>query len=255
MLRRARRPAHGFFGSYPTYAEAAAAAGGQGYAEERLVEALVARQERETDVPASPELDPRWTELQLALGYAVDGRGDGELRVLDFGGGPGGHYFDTARHRRASGWPSAPLGWHVGETSEMVAVAAPRLANDELSFHSSLDALAGDPYDLLHVSGSLQYVPDAEATWDRLAAIAHRWLVLNRTPFVEGAADVFAVQRVLSPDGTSAAYPGRFLAREPWQARIGRTHDLVARWGVTSDRPYVQRVRGVSYEGMLLRRR
>jgi putative methyltransferase (TIGR04325 family) len=255
LVRRRRRRQHGFFGRYATYAEAESAAGGEGYADAAMLAALVARQlERAGDAPPL-ELNPGWLHLQLAVGHALDGREGAELRVLDFGGGAGVHYIDVTTRRSVSGWPSAPLRWRVCETPAMVAAAAGRLAGEELSFYASLDELDHDAYDLVYASGSLQYVPDAGATWDRLAALRHRWLAIHRTPFVDAEHDVFAVQRAPVPGGGTATYPGRFLAARPWRERIARTHDVVARWDVDGDRPYIESVRGVRYEGMLLRRR
>ena len=255
LLRRVRRPAYGLFGSYSTYDEAAAASAGAGYEDPAIIEAVIGVQRARLASTGSTELGPRGLELQLALAHAQGQAAGGELRVLDFGGGAGGHYFDVVARRAQSGWPEEALRWYVCETSAMAVAAQSALATDELSFHESLSELESVPYDLVHVSGSLQYVPDARDTWTRLAAISHRWLALNRTPFVSSDTDAFTVQRAPVPVGGSATYPSRLLAERPWLERMSRTHDLVARWPVASDQPYVERVRGVRYEGMLLRRR
>ena len=57
------------------------------------------------------------------------------------------------------------------------------------------------------------------------------------------------------PGGGRANYPGRFLAERPWLTRMAATHDLVARWPVREHGPYLEVLRDVRYEGMLLRRR
>jgi putative methyltransferase (TIGR04325 family) len=254
LLRRIRRYRYGFFGRYSTYAEAGAAAGPAGYVDEAMIEAIVRGQRAAVPAPLPPTLEDRWLHLELALSHALDGAEDGCLRVLDFGGAAGTHYFDAMRWRERSGWPSARLVWHVCETPPMAAAAQAALGNEELSFHGSLEALEGTRYDLVYASGSLQYVPDAHQTWAQLAGLSHRWLALNRTPFVGGPRDLFAVQRAPVPGGGDATYPGRFLAEDPWLERIGRSHDLVVRWPVREPLPYFQRIRGVRYEGMLLRR-
>ena len=175
--------------------------------------------------------------------------------MLDFGGAAGTHYFDAVRWRERTGWPPPPLRWQVCETQAMAAAAQPVLGGPELSFHTSVDELEGTAYDLVYVSGSIQYVPDSEATWNRLAALPHSWLVLNRTPFIAASADEFAVQRVMVPGGGRAAYPGRFLAERPWLDLIARTHDLIVRWPERGPSTYVQARRDVRYGGMLLKRR
>jgi putative methyltransferase (TIGR04325 family) len=255
LWRRVRRPRYGFFGRYETYAEAAAAAGGAGYSDAATVEALVRGQRDRAAAPLPVELEDRWPPLQLALSHALASAADGELRVLDFGGAAGTHYFDVVRWRERTGWPPGRLRWQVCETAAMVRAASPVLGGEELTFHASLDELEGGAYDLVHVSGSIQYVPDSEATWDRLAALPHSWLVLARTPFIPAPADLFAVQRVIVPGGRPATYPGRFLAERAWLDRIARTHDLIVRWPERSAGPYVQARRDVRYEGMLLKRR
>lgn len=254
MWRRVRRPRYGFFGSYVNYDEAAAAAGGAGYSDAPMVDAIV-RGQRERNAGTRPvEVEDRWLQLQLGLSHALAHAPDGELRVLDFGGAAGSHYFDVVRWREQTGWPQGSLRWQVCETAAMVAAAQPVLGGAELGFHASLDELEDNTFDLIHVSGSLQYVPDSEATWDRLAALPHSWLVLNRTPFIPASDDLFAVQRVTVPGGRRAAYPGRFLAEGPWLERIGRTHDLIVRWPERGAATYVQARRDVRYGGMLLKR-
>jgi putative methyltransferase (TIGR04325 family) len=255
LWRRVRRPRYGFFGSYATYEEAAAAAGGAGYSDAAMVEAIVRAQSERAAAPGPVELEDRWLQLQLGLSHGLASAPDGELRVLDFGGAAGTHYFDVVRWREQTGWPPRPLRWQVCETAAMVSAAQPVLGGPELSFHASLDELEGGAYDLIYVSGSIQYVPDAEATWDRLAALPHIWLVLNRTPFITASADVCAVQRVMVPGGAPASYPGRFLADRPWLDRIARTHDLIVRWPERGPATYVQARRDVRYGGMLLKRR
>lgn len=255
MWRRVRRPRYGFFGSYATYDEAAAAAGGAGYSDAAMVDAIVRGQRERNAAPRPVEVEDRWLQLELGLSHALASAPDGELRVLDFGGAAGTHYFDVVHWRERTGWPPERLRWQVCETAAMAAAAQPVIGGPELSFHASLDELQDNAFDLIYVSGSLQYVPDSEATWDRLAALPHSWLVLNRTPFIPAPADVFAVQRVMVPGGQRVSYPGRFLADAPWLRRIGRTHDLIVRWPERGATMYVQARRDVRYGGMLLKRR
>ena len=256
LTRRFRPSRYGFFGSYATFAEAAAAAGGPGYADSAMVEALVRTQRQRLSTPVELAQEHRWLRLQLALSHARQSGPDGELRVLDFGGAAGTHYFDLVRWRERSGWPDAQLSWHVCETPPMAVAAQAELGGEELTFLDSLGSIEGNAYDLVYVSGSLQYVPDAETTWAGLSALPHSWIALDRTPFFGAAADRFAVQRAPVPGGSPATYPGRFLAVRPWLDRMARTHDLVARWQLPAvEQPYIRAIRGVTYGGMLLRRR
>ena len=241
MLRRIRKPPFGFFGDEPSF-EAAAAAAGSGYSDPALVEGLVAAELRALARPAG-----RLAERDLQLGAVLARIGaTGSLSVLDFGGGVGG---EDRRARVLA--PALELRWDVVETEALAAAAAAAVSRPGLEFHGSLDAVAGRSYDLVHASGSLQYVPDAEEVWRHLAATGHRWLCLNRIPFVPGDRDRYAVQRV--PGG--AAYPARFLAEDAWRTRIAATHDVVFEWDVPGDAPYADRIEGVRYAGLLLERR
>jgi putative methyltransferase (TIGR04325 family) len=255
LWRRVRRPRYGFFGTYDTYEEAAAAAGGAGYSDAAMVEAIVRGQSERAAGPGPLGLEDRWLQLQLGLSHALVSASEAELRVLDFGGAAGTHYFDVLHWRERTSWPPGRLRWHVCETETMAAAAEPVFANEELSFHASLGEIEDGTYDLVYVSGSIQYVPNSEAVWDRLAALPHSWLVLNRTPFIPATADQFAVQRILDPGGRPVCYPGRFLAESPWLDRIARTHDLIVRWPERGPATYVQARRDVRYGGMLLKRR
>ena len=131
-----------------------------------MVEAIV-RNQREA---ARGRIAGRSTRRPVAAAYSSRSptpwrtRGTGELRVLDFGGAAGAHYFDGALARARRVAPVAPR-WHVCETAPMAASAQAVLGGEELSFHYSLGALEGMRYDLIYASGSLQYVPDARRTW------------------------------------------------------------------------------------------
>ena len=240
LLRRIRKPPHGFFGDEPTF-EAAAAKAGPGYSEPGLVEGLVAAEQRAAARPPG-----RLAERDLQLGAVLARIGAAErLRVLDFGGGVGG---EDRRARVLA--PALELRWDVVETEALAAAAAAAVRRPGLEFHASLDAVSGRSYDLVHASGSLQYVPDAEDVWRQLAAVEHRWLCLNRIPFVAGERDRFAVQRA-----PGATYPARFLGEAAWRERIAATHDVVFEWDVPGDAPYADRIRGVRYAGLLLERR
>ena len=258
LWRRVRRSRYGFFGSYPSYAEALTAAGGPGYADSAMVDTLVRRQrELISGPPASApmELDDRWLHLQMALAHALSQAPNGELRVLDFGGGAGVHYFDVVRWRERSGWPAGPLRWDVCETTPMAAAGQAALANSELTFHDSLDPLEGAAYDLVYVSGSLQYVPDAEddlgASRSSAASLAHA------QPHGFHRCQRGRVCRAARPcAGWGPGQLSRALPRRAaWLKRMAATHDLVARWPVREHGPYLEVLRDVRYEGMLLRRR
>jgi len=102
-----------------------------------------------------------------------------KIRVLDFGGAAGLHYF-TTRHFLP---PGTALEWHVVETPSMVR-QADRLSNSELSFYSSLsDATQSwsHPPDLVIASGVLQYLPDPLFSLAELVSLQAPALFVTRT--------------------------------------------------------------------------
>src|SRR2546421_1274430 len=77
-----------------------------------------------------------------------------ELKVLDFGGACGAHYFGVKAFLRER----VRFRWHVVETPAM-AERAREMETPELKFFSNLvEAEMGSP-DLLHSSGAIQYTP------------------------------------------------------------------------------------------------
>lgn len=244
--RRLRPPPTGFFGDYP---ERAAAEGkAAGYTDASLIEALVQQQHEVDANPAPSVIDDRVMQLAFVLSRVVASANP--VRVLDFGGALG---FHESQARRL--FPEARFEWVVVETWELAAAGAREFARPGLEFHDGIAAVADQSFDLVHASGALQYVPDAEATWSELASVAHRLLCLNRMPFIPRERDTFALQRAPAPGGGTASYASHFFAERPWRTRLRETHDVEAEWEVSGDRPYADRIDGIRYAGLLLRPR
>jgi putative methyltransferase (TIGR04325 family) len=128
-----------------------------------------------------------------------------EIRVLDFGGACGAHYFIA----RALLPPTCQLRWVVVETPTM-AKAASELTDKELSFSSSVEdaAVTLKSVDLLHTSGALQYLKQPDVGLRTLVSVGARHVLFNRLALTKGAHDVIVVQQSrLSSNG-----PGEFPA-------------------------------------------
>src|SRR5213593_2108868 len=150
---------------YATYGDALRQCTERGYENDDIVRVVLEKTRRLRD-----ELQQRSlrgvtlsTPSEISLGTLVLTIRAPGLRVLDFGGACGAHYFLA----RAMLPVSRRLRWVVVETPAM-AKAATVLANDELSFSSSVTDAAAHlkPVDLLHTSGTLQCV-DTPEVWLR----------------------------------------------------------------------------------------
>ncbi len=113
----------------------------------------------------------------LALGISAAEITDRPLKVLDFGGGCGFHYF------RVTSAVRTPLHWAIVETPTMAERAA-KVANGRFDVYTTIDeaSAALGRIDLVHASSAIQYVPDPLQTLKSLAALRARYLAIARLP-------------------------------------------------------------------------
>ncbi|MCO5135851.1 MAG: hypothetical protein M9908_16230 [Phyllobacteriaceae bacterium] len=149
------------------------------------------------------------------------------LSVLDWGSGLG-YYCYVAK----AALPEIAIDYHCKETA--VLAAAGRQAVPEASWYSD-EACLSRKYDVVMLSGSLQYAQDWEGQLRRIAGAASDWLNLTRLPVVERAQTFAAVQRVY----------GSVMLH--WQFNRASVLDFVESLGFVierefeiGDRPYVK---------------
>jgi len=161
----------------------------------------------ERDGVAFREKPPAWPVLDDLLALAA--RQDGELTVLDFGGGLGGSYFN---YRYA--WAAVPrLRWRVVEQPAFVATGRAELADGRLEFfESAAAALAAGVPDVLLLAGVLPYLMEPHGVLRTLLATPYRHVLVERTGFTPGARDRLTVQKVPAAIG-GGSYPCWFFAR------------------------------------------
>jgi putative methyltransferase (TIGR04325 family) len=168
--RRVLRPPQVF----ATYTEAATACS-QGYDSARVAEIVVAKTKRLRDT-GNAEITAR--TLTIVGAALLAARDKPMLKVLDFGGAAGAHYFAVRR------LIDCPMRWLVVETEAMTTAALRVMKTPDLDFSSnvaSARAALGGPPDLVISSGTLQYVPDPIATLRELLAIGSPVMCLTRT--------------------------------------------------------------------------
>ena len=113
----------------------------------------------------------------FAVGIAGTDLTDRPLRVIDFGGGCGIHYFAARSAFTTS------LKWAVVETKTMseyarhVAAGAFEVYEDIESAHSALGQA-----DLVIASGAIQYAPNPMESLDALITLRARYFMLARFP-------------------------------------------------------------------------
>lgn len=175
LLLRRRLPVK-FYDSYE-----AALADADSYEDPLLTELVAAKGKQFAETRwATNELDYSHLRILLAV---VGSPSSTPLRVLDFGGGSGTHYWVSKKILGSN----VELDWRVVETPAMVeAVTRYELANEELTFYSDVqEAVSDAAFDAVYASGSIQYTPDPYATLEMLCNIPSKRLVITRTPMAD----------------------------------------------------------------------
>lgn len=177
---------------YPDYASALAACG-QGYSDADIADVIAYKAKFPLDV-AQYFPEPALNTL-VALGIASGTITSRPLSVLDYGGGCGFHYFQAER-------VFGPMRWAIVE-SEPMATRASEVGQGRFVAFSGIGpacAWLGNP-DLVHTSGTLQYVPDPIASLEELLALRAPYLMLARFPVWSGETKVGTQTSHLSGNG------------------------------------------------------
>jgi putative methyltransferase (TIGR04325 family) len=142
--------------------------------------------------------------LIMSYGYALALAAGGRERVsvLDWGGGLG-HYYLLTRALL----PDTVLDYHCRDVPAMVAEGSRILP--QAVFHSD-DQCLERGYDLVFVSGSLQYSEDWRERLGELARAADPWLFITRLPVVSET-DSFVVLQHAFRAGYDTEYLGWVL--------------------------------------------
>ncbi len=184
--------------TYPDYASALQHCG-EGYDDRQLAEVTLAKTQAILSSDLKIALYPPNTDATLTALSLVTGK---ELRILDFGGSFGPHYF------LAKQCLPKRYRWAVVET-EIIAALGAQIANDELQFFTSIEAacewLGG--IDLVHASGSLQCTPDPKAALSALVRLGAPYLAVTRTAVALGRECVTIQVSTLNGNGPVGGLP------------------------------------------------
>lgn len=131
-----------------------------------------------------------WHNLHVSFAYVLARAASNKttMSVLDWGGGLG-YYYYVAK----AALPDVRFDYHCKETA--VLAGAGRQIVPEVQWHADESCL-GQSYDVVMLSGSLQYAGDWQAQLARIAGTAAEWLYITRLPVVDRVPTFAAVQRV-----------------------------------------------------------
>jgi putative methyltransferase (TIGR04325 family) len=217
---------HGQFADWPSAAQAAG-----GYDEGHLLARLVAAATAVRNGSAAWEQDGvTWDQIPpdmpvFAAMARVALAGNGQLTVLDFGGGMGSSYFQC----KAFLPQSAIRSWTVVEQLELVEVGQREIARDALHFQPSIDAVlaAGTP-DVALLSSVLQYLEDPWSILDRILLAEIPYLIIDRHP-CSMTRELITVQ-VVPSSLYKASYPSWLFDCPRMLGRLGEYYELLASW-------------------------
>jgi putative methyltransferase (TIGR04325 family) len=201
-----------------------------GYQEEEFIERLTsaARNVRDGDSPYERDSvvfdSPQYSwPLVAALLTSINHKN--VISVLDYGGGLGTTYWQNRSFLVSKG---ARISWRILEQEALVRIGREEFSSEELEFLYGLDEVKDTP-DIVIFGSSLCYLPTPYDVMKRILKLGPKFIVLDRTPFVTGDCDLFAVQFVPASI-YRAALPIISLSEEKFKRFMETEYDLVGQW-------------------------
>lgn len=146
------------------------------------------------------------------------------LSVLDFGGSLGSSYFQC----RPFLGRLAQLRWSVVEQPHFVACGNELFQTEELRFyHSIADCLQAEAPQLLLFSSVLQYLEAPYAVLQQVRPETFPYVVVDRTFFTSGSADVLTVQLV-PREIYPASYPAWIFSLQKFRGALSPPYEVLA---------------------------
>jgi putative methyltransferase (TIGR04325 family) len=212
ILRRIRPSKYGWSGNYASWKAASEASSGYN-SSEILQKVLSATKEikngtavYERDSVLFDRIEYSWPLLSCLLW--ITAKNGGSLHVLDFGGSLGSSYFQNRKFLEDAG----VIRWSVVEQTSFVEVGQKEIANETLSFHSSISQVIetkGVP-DVLLMSCVLPYLENPYNFILEITNYNIPYIIIDNTFFNYSKGDRLTVQKV-PPAIYDASYPSWFL--------------------------------------------
>jgi putative methyltransferase (TIGR04325 family) len=151
------------------------------------------------------------------------------LNLIDFGGSLGSSYFQNKDILKQAG---VAISWNIIEQGNFVQCGREYFENTELKFFDDVEKIP--TYNLTNrvclLSSVLQYLQAPYAVLDRLAQCDIKYIIIDRTVFLENATeDILAVQSVPAQI-YEAQYPVWFLALNKFLEYVKVNYDIIFKW-------------------------
>jgi putative methyltransferase (TIGR04325 family) len=172
------------------------------------------------------EIQYSWGVLASLFKVAVEN--GNSLKVLDFGGALGSHYFQNKKFLQ----PIKIKKWTVVEQKHYIDVGNKKIADGILSFAYSIEDV--NNADVLILSAVLQYFPNPYEWLEKFIAKKIPYIVLDRTAFSTEGRDRLTLQKV-PPEIYEAQYPAWFLDKSKVFSVIQKEYELIAEFQDTID--------------------
>jgi len=184
-----------------------------------VVQVLEGRSAYERDGTAFATMPQRLKLRELLVKYLSP-----TANIVDFGGGLGGTFINNRD------LVSIGQHWAVIEQPTFVA-AGQELAHDyglPLEFHNNLHGL-GCSIHLLILSSVLQYLPSPYEILRQVLILAPKFILIDRTPFIDHGEEVWWVQDEPTYYGTPISYPISPLLEKRVLSSL-KGYQIVDRW-------------------------
>ncbi|HCS19771.1 MAG TPA: methyltransferase, TIGR04325 family [Bacteroidetes bacterium] len=202
---------YGYFGNYSTWEEAVKNSGT--YDSESILQKVLEASEQVRDKKAVYERDGiafqdafEWEALDYFRQLIKPGE---KLRVLDFGGALGSHYYPVAAHFSANSFD-----WTIIEQDAFVALGHAGFVTEELHFSADLsETLSSGKFDLALFGCVLPYLREPYTILDQILKAKPRYILIDKHPIIHKEKDRLTIQRI-PPDIYPASYPAWFFAEK-----------------------------------------
>lgn len=242
---------YGFFGNYSSWEEATKTS--EGYDSEiilnKVKDALLkvksGEASYERDSVLFDKIEYSWPLLTALLWIAL--KNGNKMNLVDFGGSLGSSYFQN----RFFLTHLNELKWNIVEQSNFVDCGKQYFENDHLKFYYNLnDCKKEHNSDIILFLSVIQYLEKPYALLEEIITYGFKYIVFDRTPFLEYGKDRITVQQV-PPKIYKASYPAWFFNRDKFlNFFIRRGYEVVAEFD-TSDK---SNIASSGFKGFIFKR-
>jgi len=213
---------YGYFGDFANWKDASAETGS--YDDARIFNRVLEASRDVRDDKAKYERDGiafndtfHWEALKY---FREAAKGKNTLKVLDFGGALGSHYYPTQKALK-----DIQLDWTIIEQEGFVQHGKEEFAKEHLHFEANLEVALSKEYDLILLGCVLPYLPNPYEVLTKLTAAKANYLLIDKHPLIAGTKDRLTIQRI-PPSIYEASYPAWFFSESKFLAFM-KGHELV----------------------------